>query len=323
VNNADWQGQLKNYPRFVIEQGAAGYPQRLDILEKPPAQLHLIGAREVLDTPALAIVGARKATPYGLSCAHHFAARAARRGITVVSGGAIGCDQASHRGALEAGGPTIIVAGCGADVVYPKRAAQLFCEVASQGGAIVAEAPWGSSPTRWGFSLRNRIIAALAQATLIVEAGLPSGTFQTADATIALGYEVLAVPGAIHSPESRGSNRLIKQGALPVVDDESFDDALDQLFGPHQCHLDFGLSAAVQGPQAQAASHSVASDEAIEQQSPRDRIIPALTAQPMHPDELAQYLGCTVLDTIRLLSALELEGGVEKLRDGRFTCLRT
>ncbi|MCL2757307.1 MAG: DNA-protecting protein DprA, partial [Coriobacteriia bacterium] len=195
--------------RSELLPGSPLFPAGLLEIEEPVKRLYCIGDVRVLGSPALAIVGARKATPYGLSCAHRFARRAAQEGITVVSGGAIGCDQAAHRGALEGGGKTIVVLGCGADVVYPARAFSLFEEVLATGGAIVTEAPWGSPPSKWGFRRRNRIIAALAHSTLIVEAGLPSGTFSTADATLAQGKDVLVVPGSIDSMESRGSNRLL------------------------------------------------------------------------------------------------------------------
>ncbi|MDR1422038.1 MAG: DNA-processing protein DprA, partial [Coriobacteriales bacterium] len=207
------------------------FPEGLHHVEAPPGCIRLLGDPALLTRPALAIVGARKASPYGLEAAGHFARCAVLRGITIVSGGAIGCDQAAHRGALDAGGRTIVVLGCGADIIYPMRARGLFERVLAEGGTIISEAPWGSSPSKWGFRRRNRLIAGLAQATLIVEAGLPSGTFITADATLAQGKDVLAIPGSIFALESRGANRLIAQGAVPIVDDAGFEDALTMIFG--------------------------------------------------------------------------------------------
>jgi DNA processing protein len=230
---------------------------------------------------------------------------AALRGITVVSGGAIGCDQAAHTGALEAGGATIVVLGCGADVVYPARAKNLFTQIVAQGGAVISEAPWGSPPSRWGFRRRNRLIAGIARATLIVEAGLPSGTFSTADSTLAQGKEVLAVPGSIFARESKGANRLISQGAVPIVDDESFEDALIQLFG---------LPLIVR-PTVLSAADAAPSDEGSTVQN---QVLGALTQTPLRAEGLLGICGEDVVEVIRYLSSLELAGLVTRLRDGRY-----
>jgi DNA processing protein len=230
---------------------------------------------------------------------------AAARGITVVSGGAIGCDQAAHTGALEVGGNTIVVLGCGADVVYPARATDLFARVIAQGGVIVSEAPWGSPPSRWGFRRRNRLIAGIARATLIVEAGLPSGTFSTADDTLAQGKEVLAVPGSIFAQESKGVNRLISQGAVPIVDDESFECALIQLFGLPE----------VVSPVAPSVTNALATDAKNNAQA---QVLGALAQEPLHAESLLGVCGEDVVEVIRYLSSLELAGFVTRLRDGRY-----
>ncbi|MDR2587439.1 MAG: DNA-processing protein DprA [Coriobacteriales bacterium] len=292
-------------PRYEIERGHPHYPEGLHRVEQPPERLYLRGACETLGIPGLAIVGARKATPYGLNCARRFARLAAARGIAVISGGAIGCDQAAHRGALEMGGKTVVVLGCGADVVYPQRGRELFEEVLATGGAIVAEAPWGAPPSRWGFRRRNRLIAGIARATLIVEAGLPSGTFSTADATLAQGKEVLAVPGSIFAQESKGANHLILHGALPIVDDESFEDALSQVFGRSTvigAPASLGFTA---GAQAQNGRQT--------------KTLAALVQQPLRVEELLGICGDEVTEVVRYLSALELAGLVTRLRDGRYS----
>jgi DNA processing protein len=254
----------------------------------------------------LAIVGARKATPYGLSCARRFGRRAAQLGLTVVSGGAIGCDQAAHLGALEAKGRCVVVLGCGADVVYPSKAGPLFEEVVNGGGAVTSEAPWGSAPTRWAFRNRNRVIAALGQATLIVEAGLPSGTFSTADAALETGSELLVVPGSIDSPQSQGSNRLLLQGATPVIDIDSFDDAMRGIFG-------HGLP---RGPWHAAESAGI--DLGGEQER---AIYQACLARPCHAEELLDSCEGDLLKVIRVLAALELEGRMMRMRDGRYAAI--
>jgi DNA processing protein len=289
----------------VLEGGDARFPEGLRKVERAPGRLYVKGSCDALAVPGLAIVGARKATPYGLSCARRFARMAASHGISVISGGAIGCDQAAHRGALDVGGTTVVVLGCGADVVYPARADGLFSQVVDEGGSIVSEAPWGAPPSRWGFRRRNRLIAGIAHATLIVEAGLPSGTFSTADATLAQGKEVLAVPGSIFSLESKGANRLIFQGALPVIDDECFEDALTQVFGPL-------LKA---GGTASSGADGLRPAVDAERQS---ETFSALAQQPLRAEELLGICGSSITEVVRCLSSLELTGHVTRLRDGRY-----
>ena len=190
--------------RTVLASGGEGFPSALESVAQPPDRLYVVGDPFALQE-GIAIVGARRATPYGRGCAKRFAALAARRGIVVVSGGARGCDAAAHAAALEEGGRTVAFLG--------------------------SEHAWDEDPKPYRFRLRNRLIAGLARATLIVEAGLPSGTFSTADEALAANRDVLVVPGAITAVSSRGANRLIYQGATPVIDDETFEDALFSLFG--------------------------------------------------------------------------------------------
>ncbi|MDR2714325.1 MAG: DNA-processing protein DprA [Coriobacteriales bacterium] len=302
------------------------FPSDLSELQEPVKRLYCVGEVGLLALPSLAIVGARKASPYGQSCAHRFARRAAQAGLVVVSGGAIGCDQAAHRGALEAGGKTIVVLGCGANVVYPARGRVLFEEVLATGGLIISEAPWDTPPLRWAFRKRNRIIAALAHATLIVEAGLPSGTFSTADYTLAQGKDVLAVPGSIDSRESHGSNRLILQGAYPIIDLDSFDDTLAGIFGVNLEEAGSQDVAARTTPEAAAQNNTTLSLSKKEAD-----ILKACTAQPLRAEELVGALAVSaqqnnesknqvpdLLEVIRLLSGLELKRKIVRLRDGRY-----
>lgn len=217
-------------PRWEIERGDALYPAAFESVSAPPKCLYLVGDPSAL-SEGLAVVGARKATPYGLGCARRFARIAARRGVVIVSGGARGCDAEAHRAALAEGGKTVAFLGGGCDKIYPAEHRGLFQDIVDAGGALVSEHPWDFPPVPYAFRARNRLIAGLARATLIVEAGLPSGTFSTADEALSAGREVLVVPGAITSASSRGANRLLYQGAAPIVDDESFADALFSIFG--------------------------------------------------------------------------------------------
>lgn len=215
--------------RRVLYPDDRSFPEALRRIPEPPKKLHVIGNVDAL-REGIAIVGARKATPYGLSCAAHFAGIAAESGIVVISGGARGCDAASHRAAVQRKAPTVVFLGGGCDEVYPRENIALFQEVIDCGGAVASEEDWTMPPIAYMFRRRNRLIAGLAKATLIVEAGLPSGTFSTADEALAADKDVLVVPGAITSKQSRGANRLIYQGATPIVDDETFHDQIFSIF---------------------------------------------------------------------------------------------
>lgn len=216
-------------PRFVIDSKSSDYPEQLRELECPPKTLYVVGNPVCLQK-SISIVGARKATPYGKTCAEHFASLAAKMNITVVSGGAYGCDSAAHTGALQNSGVSVAVLGGGCNKIYPARNKDLFQQLIDGGGALVSEHEWDFDPLPYTFRLRNRIIAALSKATLIVEAGMPSGTFSTADDALSLGREVMVVPGAITAPNSKGSNHLLFQGAVPIIDDSSFMQLISSLY---------------------------------------------------------------------------------------------
>lgn len=219
--------------RTVVDRRSRCFPESFKEIAKPPKKLRVVGDPEAL-VEGLAIVGARKATPYGLSCAKHFGELCANNDVTVISGGALGCDSASQKACVDAGGKTIAFVAS-IDDVYPARNFDLFQRIINSGGAIVSENDWSVKNLPWMFRERNRLIAALAKATLICEAGIPSGTFSTADEAISANRDVLVIPGAITSKNSHGSNRLIYQGATPIIDDETFLDELHALFGCLRC----------------------------------------------------------------------------------------
>ncbi len=273
--------------RFALPLGSPGYPAQLADIPDPPKVLYGIGDPAAL-VPGLAVVGARHATPYGLRATRLFAGWAASCGVTIISGAAIGCDREAHVAALEASGATVAVLGCGADIDYPRRSAQVL-SVMRERFAVVSECPFGQEPLRFAFARRNRIIAGLSSAVLVVEAGLPSGTFSTADAALDAGRDVLAVPGSIFSSESRGSNRLIRQGAA-VVNDVS------------------DLAASL-GAEAVVASA---------QDPGRGNVMRALAADAMRPDDLARELGIDIVEMARTLGALEARGLVARYADGRY-----
>ena len=202
-----------------------GYPRLLHLIPDPPPLLYYTGDLSLASGLCAAVVGARKATEYGRWVALQLGRRLAEHGVTVVSGMAAGVDTAGHRGALGAGGKTIAVLGCGLDVCYPRSNRRLKAEIEGS-GLILSEYPPGSQPLPYAFPARNRIISGLCPLTVVVEAGPRSGSLITAERAAEQGREIYAVPGNITSPGSMGANRLIADGAVPLV---VIDDILDGL----------------------------------------------------------------------------------------------
>ena len=198
-----------------------GYPERLGHLVDPPPVLFALGRLELLGRPSVTIVGSRRSTAYGRRSAEALAAQLAFRGITVVSGLALGIDGASHRGALEAGGDTIAVLGSGVDLIQPASHRRLGECVASE-GLLLSEFLPGEPARAHHFPRRNRILAALSSAIVVVEAAEKSGALITVEHALDLGRDVYAVPGAIDAPQSRGCNMLIRQGAQVITSPEEF-----------------------------------------------------------------------------------------------------
>ena len=207
-----------------------GYPAGLRDLPDPPAVLHVLGATAALAGDAVAVVGARRATGYGLSVARSLGRGLAASDVTVVSGMALGIDSEAHSGALEAaaGAPTVAVLGSGADRAYPASKRSLHARIVREGGAVVSELPPGFAPLRWTFPARNRLIAALARSAIVVEATERSGSLITADFAGDLGRTVGAVPGPVTAATSDGANLLLRAGAEVI---RSVQDVLDALFG--------------------------------------------------------------------------------------------
>jgi DNA processing protein len=228
----------------VVRRGQLGYPPLLAELHDPPSRLHLRGGpAELLALPSVAIVGARSCSAYGAQVARELARSLAAAGLVVVSGLARGVDAEAHRGALAAGGPTVAVLGCGIDRDYPRAHAELARRIADT-GLVVSEYPRGVEPSPWRFPARNRIIAGLARATVVVEARERSGALITADFALELGREVFATPGEITSSLSAGTNDLLRQGATPLL---SAEDVLATLgVEPVAQPVPYGLSAEAQ-----------------------------------------------------------------------------
>ena len=273
-------------PRDVITLGDPRYPAALIDTADPPLLIYAQGRFELLHAQAVAIVGSRSPTPQGSDNARAFASHLSQSGLTVVSGLAMGVDAAAHAGGLEGDARTIAVVGTGLDRVYPKRNLGLAHRIAAK-GLIVSEYSLGMPPLPANFPLRNRIIAGLARGTLVVEAAVQSGSLITARMANEAGRDVFAIPGSIHSPQSRGCHALIKQGAKLV---ETAQDILEELRWP--------------GSTAVAATEAPSAD---------DSLLTALGFDPVTLDALVARTGSSTAElSVRLLD-LELDGQVARL----------
>jgi len=207
------------------------YPPLLEQLADPPAALFGLGCARALralrEEPAVAVVGTRRASPYGAEVAYALGRGLGATGVPVVSGLALGIDGTAHRGCVDGNGLPVAVLACGPDIVYPRRHRQLYERIRAE-GIVLSELPPGTHPFRWSFPARNRIMAGLARLTVVVEAAEPSGSLITAGFARDLGRAVAAVPGRVTSSFARGTNGLLKDGAVPVTGTE---DVLDELFG--------------------------------------------------------------------------------------------
>jgi DNA processing protein len=216
---------LEDPANSLITLADPDYPSLLLNIPDPPPVLYFKGQRKLLNTPALAVVGSRNATPQGLSNAETFSEAISNAGLCIISGMALGIDAAAHRGGLCGVAASIGVVGTGLDIVYPAKNHELAHRLAKE-GALISEFPLGTPAIGRNFPRRNRIISGMSQGCLVVEAALRSGSLITARQALEQGREVLAIPGSIHSPLSKGCHALIKQGAKLV---ESTQDILDEL----------------------------------------------------------------------------------------------
>jgi DNA processing protein len=287
---------LERYAVRLISFWDANYPESLRHIHDPPALLYLRG--ELPDTECFAIVGSRHATTGGLILTREIATELAKRGVCVVSGLARGIDTAAHIGALKAEGPTIAVLGCGIDRIYPPENDRLFHQILEQ-NAIISEFPPGIEPLAGHFPGRNRIISGLARGVLIVEAANGSGSLITGDFALEQGRELFAVPGAVKNSTSRGTNRLIKDGAQVVTEAQ---DILQALW-----------------PDLPTTSVKKAEDLFIAQLDGSARkLYQTLNFEPQHGDELGRACGLTPMEVSAILLDLELRGGVQSLPGGRY-----
>ncbi len=283
----------------VLTWEDAEYPRRLREVDQSPPVLYLRGEISLADEWAVAIVGTRGVSAYGRQAAQDLAACLAQNGITVVSGLARGVDGEAHNAALEAGGRTLAVLGCGVDRIYPPEHRKL-AERILRSGAVLSDYAPGTEPESSNFPPRNRIISGLSLATVVIEAGTTSGALITATFAVEQGREVFAVPGSIYSPLSKGPNQLIQQGARPLLRPEDVLDALNL--------------------------KQVQEYRAVRIQMPEDPVesglLRTLDHEPLHIDEISARSGLPIAQVSATLTLLELKGLVRQVGGMNYVAIR-
>lgn len=303
-----WLGQPGHH---LLRCDEADFPPQLDAVAQPPAALFVAGDPAVLLGPQIAIVGSRSATAQGLATARDFARTLAASGLTVTSGLAGGIDGAAHAAALDAGAATVAIVGTGADLVYPRKHLDLANKIVEH-GAIVSEFPLGTEARPSHFPRRNRLIAGLALGTLVIEAGLQSGSLITARLAAEAGREVFAIPGSIHNPLAKGCHRLIRDGARLV---ETAAEVIESLV-PAARALGSDLRARLAVDDPAPGAPECASSRS--QDPDYAALVAALSDAPAALDELVQRTGLAPAALSSMLLLLELEGAVAPAVNGRW-----
>ena len=301
-NELDLEAELNRVQRAgleVLTWDDPRYPSLLKRIDAPPPVLFMSGSLNSADDWAVAVVGTRRATAYGRECALRLSTDLAHAGVTVVSGLARGIDAIAHEAAIAARGRTLAVLGNGLDSIYPPEHRQLANRIVAH-GALLTEQPLGMKPEARNFPARNRIISGLSLAVVIVEGDWKSGAVITAKQALEQGREVFAVPGSILSPSSEGPNRLIKDGATPIL---SANDLLEAL----------NLSKVAQ----QSAARQVLPSDPIEA-----RLYGLLSAEPRHVDELRRAAELPISDVTSTLALMELKGLVRQVGGMQYVVAR-
>jgi DNA processing protein len=275
------------------------YPEALKAIHDPPVLLFVKGNRFSENHPTIAVVGTRTPSTYGRTMAEKFAVDLVQAGAAVASGMARGVDTGAHRGAIKAGGPTWAVLGCCVDVVYPPENKKLYQDIV-ESGAVVSEFPMNTPPDPGHFPRRNRIISGLSLGTLVIEAGEKSGALITAYMALEQNREVFALPGNVTSPKSRGTNRLIQEGAKLVTCLEDIASELPALAG-------------------KSGKPEV---KVLESLTLREKTLwETLSDEPRHVDEIANGIGITTSEALAILLSLELKSCARQLPGTRFVRL--
>ncbi|MEW6287496.1 MAG: DNA-processing protein DprA [Chloroflexota bacterium] len=293
-----WERIEKQGIKILTWQDEA-YPQRLKEIDQPPPVLYLRGEYLPDDLFAVAIVGTRRVTPYGRQITEELSAFLASRGITVVSGLARGVDALAHQMALKAGGRTLAVLGSGVDKIYPPEHRALAEQIMEHGALLSDYAP-GTPPDASNFPPRNRIISGLSLAVVVVEAGETSGALITAEFAAEQGREVFAVPGSILAPQSKGTNKLIQNGALPLLSVNDLMQALD-------------LTRVGE----QKAARKIMPGDPTEAQ-----LLNVIGSEPLHVDEIRNQSGLPIEKVSATLALMELKGMVRQVGGMHYVAVR-
>ncbi len=330
------EAAMQEWGTTLITMENPRYPLRLAEIYDPPLLLFARGSLPAEQEPYVALVGTRRASPYGVRMAEKLARELAARGVTVVSGLAMGIDAAAHRGALEAGGRTVAVLGCGVDIVYPPQNAQLLQDIAAQ-GAVVSQFPMGMKPSKGHFPYRNRIISGMSLGTVVIEAPLTSGALITARQAAEQGREVFAVPGQAGTHNTEGPHALIREGAKLV---ERVEDILVELELPAACLRaeapqreespvlpgESEPEAATPAPRESVRREPPPAAEPAVQREPgpqpstntEQAILGALAPDGSYVDEIAAACRLSVSEALSSLTMLELKGLVRQFSGKRF-----
>ncbi|HOX41347.1 MAG TPA: DNA-processing protein DprA [bacterium] len=274
----------------------SGYPVQLKEIYDAPIVLYIRGSIDALGYPSVAIVGSRKCTYYGRRVARQFSKELAGAGLAIVSGLALGVDGEAHIGALEGEGITVGVLGCGIDQIYPSSHTRIASEIIAKGGAVISEFPPGTPAYKQNFPARNRIIAGLSLGTLVVEAAEGSGSLITAICALEYGREIFAIPGNIEQENSRGTNKLIQQGAKLVL---SPDEILSEL-------------------RIRNIKSTKKAKKILPESEEETQILHELSQKPCLVDEIVEKTGYNIIAINSTLTMMEMKGMIENTGGGRY-----
>jgi DNA processing protein len=288
----------------LVTWADAGYPAILRNIADPPLVLYVTGSVDALADPAVAIIGTRRPTVYGQEMARQLGFMLAKAGYVVVSGLALGIDALAHRGALQAEGRTVAVIGGALDRLYPRENEELAREMALQGGAVLCEYPFGRSPDRQTFPMRNRIVSGLVKGVVVVEAPLRSGTLITVDQALDQGRTVMAVPGRADSPASAGCHRLIRNGARLVTSADEVLEELQELFPSAGTRPGARPAEAVEAPRPPPAS------------AEERRLLACIGKEPVHIDTVIGESGLPAGTVNAMVVGLQIQRRVKLLPGG-------
>ncbi len=292
-------GKIQSLGIQVLTWEDETYPRHLKEIDQPPPVLYVRGNLLPEDDWAVAIVGTRRVTAYGRQAAEEIASTLARNGITIVSGLARGVDVIAHQAALNAGGRTLAVLGCGVDRIYPPEHRKIAEDICLQ-GAVVSDYPPGTPPDSTNFPPRNRIISGLSLAVVVVEAGDTSGALITSTFAAEQGRDVFALPGSIYAPQSKGTNRLIQQGAIPLL-------------GPQDVLENLNLTMVTEHRSARAL---------LPNDPTEARLYGVLGSEPVHIDEIRAQTDMPIEQVAATLTMMELKGFIRQVGGMQYVAIR-